>query len=145
MPSFPNRRFSRRSQRRLARVHPELRRLLKAALPHLPYDIAITCGMRTRAEQAALVARGASRTMRSRHLRQLDGTAHAVDTMCIDPDTGRGTWEPHAYTANAIVLKHIAEQEGIPIRWGGDFRGFFDGPHFQLCKGASSHQRQARA
>ncbi len=87
--------------------------------------------MRTRAEQAKLVARGASRTMRSRHLRQSDGTAHAIDTMCIDPHTGKGTWEAAAYIANAAVVKTIAARENIAIRWGGDFRGFFDGPHFQ--------------
>ena len=132
LASHPARRFSRRSQRRLKRIHPELRRLLNTALPYLPYDVAITCGMRSLALQRELVARGASRTLRSKHLRQRDGTAHAVDTMCIEPNTGQGTWDAEAYAKNAVVLKAIAAREGISIRWGGDFRNFFDGPHVEL-------------
>ena len=30
------------------------------------------------------------------------------------------------------AVKTAAEEEGVPIEWGGDWRTFKDGPHFQL-------------
>jgi peptidoglycan L-alanyl-D-glutamate endopeptidase CwlK len=29
-------------------------------------------------------------------------------------------------------MKTAAAAEGVPVEWGGDWRSFFDGPHFQL-------------
>lgn len=29
-------------------------------------------------------------------------------------------------------MRVAADIERVPIEWGGDFPGFFDGPHFQL-------------
>ena len=29
-------------------------------------------------------------------------------------------------------MKKAARELGIPVQWGGDWRTFFDGPHFQL-------------
>ncbi|PIR06673.1 MAG: peptidase [Candidatus Komeilibacteria bacterium CG11_big_fil_rev_8_21_14_0_20_36_20] len=32
----------------------------------------------------------------------------------------------------AGVIKAIAHEQNIGIRWGGEFKSFFDGPHFEL-------------
>ncbi|MBO0346023.1 peptidoglycan-binding protein [Roseibium sp. CAU 1637] len=29
-------------------------------------------------------------------------------------------------------MKQAADELGVPVEWGGDWRSFFDGPHFQL-------------
>jgi peptidoglycan L-alanyl-D-glutamate endopeptidase CwlK len=76
--------------------------------------------------QAELVRAGKSQTMRSRHL-----TGHAVDLAALD-EAGRVTWARPAYEALASQMKTAAAAEGVPVEWGGDWRSFFDGPHFQL-------------
>jgi peptidoglycan LD-endopeptidase CwlK len=55
-------------------VHPDPVRLVERAIQITTQDFRGQEGLRTRERQAALVARGASRTMNSRHL-----TGHAVD------------------------------------------------------------------
>lgn len=61
-----------RDRARLQGVHPDLVRVVELARKSVPFIV--TEGIRTRARQVDLVARGASRTMNSRHL-----TGHAVD------------------------------------------------------------------
>ena len=36
------------------------------------------------------------------------------------------------YHRLAAAVKEAARIEGVPIEWGGDWRRFKDGPHFQL-------------
>jgi peptidoglycan L-alanyl-D-glutamate endopeptidase CwlK len=76
--------------------------------------------------QAQLAREGRSQTMRSRHL-----TGHAVDLAVLDDD-GKARWDAPAYRALAAEMKAAAAVEGVKIEWGGDWRSFFDGPHFQL-------------
>jgi len=81
--------------------------------------------MRTLARQKKLVASGASKTMNSRHL-----TGHAVD---IAPLVGgKVSWEWPLYHRLAPIVKQAALDEGVRIEWGGDWRSFKDGPHWQL-------------
>jgi peptidoglycan L-alanyl-D-glutamate endopeptidase CwlK len=49
-------------------VHPDLVRVVERAIQITTRDFPVQEGLRTRERQAALVARGASRTMNSRHL-----------------------------------------------------------------------------
>ena len=66
-----------------------------------------------------------STTMRSRHL-----TGHAVD---IAPYVnGEVRWDWPLYEELAPVIKNTAADLGIPIEWGGDWKRFRDGPHWQL-------------
>ena len=119
------RRWSQRSLNNLAGVHPDLRRVMDRALQETPNDFVVTSGVRTLAEQRRLVAAGASRTMDSAHL-----TGYAVDVAYyLD---GEITWAWPIYDANAEVIMRIAEEEGVPIQWGGDWRTLRDGPHFEL-------------
>ena len=90
----------------------------------------ITCGPRTIEEQRLLVAKGASRTMRSRHIPAANGFSHAVDFAC----TIKGVlkWEWPLYDRLAKAVKAAAKAEKVSIEWGGDWVKFRDGPHFQL-------------
>lgn len=120
-----------RDYERLAGVHPDLVLLVKAARAFTPFIVLE--GLRTPERQAKLVAAGASRTMLSRHL-----TGHAVDLgYWLDDGDGRVEngevrWDWPLYHQQARWLKQVASDLGVAIVWGGDWKGFPDGPHFEL-------------
>ena len=120
-----------RDHERLKGVHPDLVRVVMLARQLAPFIVLE--GLRTREKQAKLVARGASRTMNSRHL-----TGHAVDLgYWLDdgdgvPENGEIRWDWPLYEHQARVVKSAAAQLNVPIIWGGDWKSFRDGPHFEL-------------
>ena len=56
------------SQRRLQGVHPDLVKVVELAITLTTQDFRVIEGLRTHERQAHLVRKGASRTMKSRHL-----------------------------------------------------------------------------
>ena len=115
-----------RSLARLEGVHPDLVKVVQLAIRKSDLDFAVLEGRRTVDRQRQLFGQGATKTMNSRHL-----TGHAVDLAALD-EAGRVTWARPAYEALASQMKTAAAAEGVPVEWGGDWRSFFDGPHFQL-------------
>jgi peptidoglycan L-alanyl-D-glutamate endopeptidase CwlK len=139
--SQADRRFSTRSRRALAGVHPDLVLVVSRGLLYSPHDFAVTEGLRSVERQRELVIKGWSRTYHSRHLLQPDGYGHAVDIVAVGDLDGDGdrdaqdralTWDRQIYTQIADGMARAAHELGIGIRWGGEFRSFFDGPHFEL-------------
>lgn len=121
--------LSAKSEARLSGVRPELVSVVRRALELSEVDFAVTEGLRTKERQAELVASGASQTMNSRHL-----TGHAVDLAPIIAGQIRWDWPPFYKLADA--MKKAAAELGVPIVWGGDWRTFKDGPHFELDRKA---------
>ena len=147
--------LSQRSLDRLEGVHDDMVRVVKKAIDVTKIDFGVICGLRTIEEQKALVAKGASQTMKSKHL---DGLA--VDLMAYIG--GRASWELNLYDDIADAMKDAAKHENVPIRWGAAWhindiaacgmtmeqamnsyidtrraegrRPFIDGPHFELSK-----------
>lgn len=118
--------LSDRSRRRLKGVHPDLVRVVERAAKMTDAPaFAVLEGLRTEQRQAELVEKGKSRTMNSRHL-----TGHAVDIAPLDGKTV--SWDWPLYYPLAKHIKEAARIEGVPIEWGGDWRTFKDGPHWQL-------------
>lgn len=117
--------FGKRSQDKLLGVHPDLIAVMDRAIELTEIDFAITEGVRTEERQKALVASGASTTMRSRHL-----TGHAVDVAAFVGKELRWDWPLYGRIAEAV--KAAAKEVGVPVEWGGDWKSFPDGPHFQL-------------
>jgi peptidoglycan L-alanyl-D-glutamate endopeptidase CwlK len=122
-----------KSQKLLAKVHPDLARVVRRCAkdwkdPETGWII--TCGARTLEEQKLLVAKGASKTMRSRHLIAPNGYSHAVDFAYTIKGVVKWDWPLYAKLATAI--KAAAKAEKVPVEWGGDWKTFKDGPHFQL-------------
>jgi peptidoglycan LD-endopeptidase CwlK len=117
----------------LSTVHPDLQRVIERAAELAPFRFRILEGIRTLDRQKELVDRGASRTMNSRHL-----TGHAVDLAPYFDGNGDGKvdggdmWHWPLYHQLAPIIKEAAKQEGVQIEWGGDWRSFKDGPHWQL-------------
>lgn len=121
--------LSDRSLQRLEGVHADLVRVVKRAAATSNIDFTVLEGLRTLERQKTLVARGASKTMKSRHL-----TGHAVDLApFVD---GQVVWAWPLYHKLAVIVKASAADEHVPIEWGGDWRSFKDGPHWQLPWGA---------
>lgn len=118
------------SLKRLAGVHPHLVKVMKRARELSSVAFQITEGPRTLSRQRQLVKQGASRTLKSRHLPAPNGLAHAVDVVAMVG--GRISWEAPLYHRIADAVKQAAREMGVPVEWGGDWKGFFDGPHFQL-------------
>lgn len=117
--------LSKRSLDRLQGVHPDLVKVVQLAITRAPIDFAITEGLRTVERQKELVAKGASKTMNSRHI-----TGHAIDFACFIGKEVR--WDWNLYNQVGPVFEECAKELGIPIVWGGRWRSFPDGPHVEL-------------
>ena len=150
------------SRANLAGVHPDLVRVVERAIAIGDQDFRVHGGLRTVAEQRAMVARGVSWTMNSRHLKQPDGFGHAVDLVPLIG--GRLAWDWPACRRIALAMAKAAEELDVALRWGGvwdrplaDYgrslasieaenqayvarrraagkRAAIDGPHFELAK-----------
>jgi peptidoglycan L-alanyl-D-glutamate endopeptidase CwlK len=145
--------LSRRSLDRLEGVDERLVAVVKHAITVTRTDFGVIQGMRTIEQQKELVAKGASQTMKSKHLEGL-----AVDLMAYI--NGRGSWELNLYDDLADAMKEGANAVGVKVRWGAAWhiddigswpltmeaamneyidlrrgqnrRPFIDGPHFEL-------------
>jgi len=122
--------LSARSLERLNGAHPDLAAVIKAAAARSDIDFTVLEVLRTPERQKELVARGASKTMRSRHLPGADGKSRAVDIAPVIG--GQVSWAWPLYNKLAPIVKAAAAELRIPIEWGGDWRTFKDGPHWQL-------------
>lgn len=145
--------LSQRSLDKLEGVDERLVAVVKHAITATKIDFGVIQGMRTIEMQKELVAKGASQTMKSKHL---DG--NAVDLMAYIG--GRGSWELNVYDDLADAMKEGANAVGCKVRWGAAWhiddigswdgtmeeamnayidlrrsqgrRPFIDGPHFEL-------------
>lgn len=113
------------SRKKLEGVHPDLVKVVERAIGLTDIDFRVTEGLRTVARQRQLLAAGASRTMNSRHI-----TGHAVDLVALV--AGKVRWDWPLYPKIAVAMKQAAKDLDVPIVWGGDWRSFKDGPHFEL-------------
>ena len=135
--------LSKRSQINLRGVHPDVVKVVTAAIELTRVDFGVIEGVRALA---------------SKHLVQEDGYGHAVDLMAYVE--GKGCWELNVYDDVADAIAAAARVKKVPIRWGcawhiSDIRGgggsmeeamndyidlrrsqgrrpFLDGPHFEL-------------
>lgn len=117
--------LSPRSMSRLTGVHEDLKKIVLRAIQITDTDFGITEGLRSKERQRKLLSAGATKTLNSRHL-----TGHAVDLVAyLD---GSVSWDWPLYYKLADAMKAAAKELRIPIEWGGDWKSFKDGPHFQL-------------
>ena len=138
-------RFSQRSKDALKGVHPDLVRLMEAAIIDSPIDFTIVEGVRTTERQKQLYAQG--RTVKgtkvtnadgvknkSNHQAKPDGYGHAVDLYPFVDGKLRIT-EPYVVYNLRVIADHIkvkAKKMNIKLTWGGDWKSPYDPPHFQL-------------
>lgn len=118
-------RLSTSSLKHLEGVHPDLQAVVRQAAMDTDLDFIVTEGVRTLMRQSELVAKGASSTMKSRHL-----TGHAVDLAAMIGNEVRWDWP--LYHRLAKTMKQAAAKLNVPLEAGADWKKFPDGPHFQL-------------
>ncbi len=114
-----------RSEKNLAGVHPKLVSVVRRAADVSDIEFMVIEGLRTIDRQKQLVAKGASKTMNSKHI-----TGHAVDLApMVD---GEIRWDWPLFHKLAPIIKQAAKDMGVNIVWGGDWRSFADGPHWEI-------------
>lgn len=117
-----------RSLARLKGVNLSLQHVTMLAHELSELDFIVTEGRRSLDRQKSLVAFGASQTLNSKHLKGL-----AVDVAArID---GEIRWDWPLYHKLNKAFQRAAATLGIAIVWGGDWKKFPDGPHFELRDG----------
>lgn len=109
-----------RSRQRLSGVHPDLVAVVERAITITEVDFTVLEGLRSRDRQKELVAKGASKTMNSRHL-----TGHAVD-LAPWPIS----WEREDFIPIVEAMSKAAEELGVAIVHGHDWG--WDSPHHEL-------------
>jgi peptidoglycan L-alanyl-D-glutamate endopeptidase CwlK len=114
-----------RRAEKLEGVHDDLIAVVNRAAELCEIEFAVVEGLRTLTRQRELLAKGASQTLKSRHL-----TGHAVDLAPVIDGEIRWDWPPFYKIADA--MKAASAELNVPIEWGGDWKRFKDGPHFQL-------------
>ena len=103
--------LSTRSLDKLITVEPKLQSVVRRAIELTRVDFGVIEGIRTVERQEELVAKGASKTMKSKHLE-----GKAVDLMAyID---GRGCWELNVYDEIADAMKQAAIEADVGLVWG---------------------------
>ena len=134
--------LGKRSLDTLKGIHPDLVMVMHEAIKETPIDFTITDGVRTTAQQQALYAKGRTKPgakvtnadgikNKSNHQVKSDGYGHAVD---LYPYIN-GKIDFNDTHSLDIIAKHIkatANHMGISIGWGGDWKGAWDKPHFEL-------------
>lgn len=114
-----------RSHQRLKGVHPELIAVVLRAHEITTVNFIVTEGLRSLERQKELYRKGATTTTDSRHL-----TGHAVDLAAKIGNEVRWDWPLYYKIADA--MKQAAVEKGVSLIWGGDWKTFKDGPHFEL-------------
>ncbi len=105
------------SRAMLRDVHPDLVQVVERAILITAQDFSVHCGARTQAAQRRHVANGTSWTMKSKHLPQADGFAHAVDLVPFIDGVLRWEW-PGCYMI-AAAMSEAATTSDVSIIWGG--------------------------
>lgn len=106
-------------------VKDPLVNVVKRAIQISEIDFKVLEGVRTLERQKELLARKVTQTLNSKHL-----TGDAIDLGALK--NGEITWDKASYAIIAKAMKQAAKELNVNIRWGGDFKTFFDGPHFEL-------------
>lgn len=142
-----------KSQEKLKGVHPKLVQVVQLAIQKSSKDFSVNEGLRSLERQHQLLAKGATTTLNSKHIKQQDGYGHAVDLIPYPL-----SWDLKDYYPIAQAMREAAKELNVQIRWGGcwtalnnttttpeqlvlDYsktrrsqgkRAFIDGPHFEL-------------
>lgn len=152
--------FGTESKLNLMGVHPKLVSVAHRAIAISEQDFGVHDGVRTLVEQQKLLAKGAAKTLNSKHLPQADGYGHAIDLVPFINGKLRWEWGPIYFIATAVL--QAAKELKVDLRWGGAWdcefcnlpvdrieieqevkaycerrrnigkSAFIDGPHFEL-------------
>lgn len=129
-----NYKLSQRSKLRLSGIDKTLMAIIEEGIKKSPYDFGIPKygGLRTKYDQKQLYKQGLS---------QLDGyrkksyhqSGKAFDIYIYNHATKKAEWDKDKLEEVARHLQNIAiEKFDVVLEWGGDWKSFYDGVHFQM-------------
>lgn len=127
--------FSTKSKERLKTCHINLQVVLLEAIEEI--DFVVLCGTRSVEEQQALYAQG--RTKPGKIVTWIDGVTkksnhNHLPSLAVDVAPYPIDWENlERFKYLAKVIKRIALENNIELRWGGDWKKNKDYPHFELA------------
>jgi len=101
------------SLRKLEGVDERMVAVVKYAITVTKQDFSVICGLRTIEEQRELVAKGASKTMKSKHI---DGLAIDLMAYCSGD-----RWELNLYDEIADAMKEGARACDVKVCWGASW------------------------
>ena len=116
--------FSDTSHRKLNTCHPDLIRLFSEVIKHR--DCKVLCGRRSKVEQDALYPKFTK-------VKYPNSQHNKVPSMAIDVVPYPVDWQDiDRFREFAGFVLGIAAMLEIKVKWGGHFKTFFDGPHWQV-------------
>jgi peptidoglycan L-alanyl-D-glutamate endopeptidase CwlK len=135
--------FSERSRKNLAGIHPDLVNVMERAIVESPVDFTITEGLRTSERQQELYAQGRTKpgkivtyadgiVNKSNHQAHEDGYGYAVDLYPYVDGQVRVN-DIDSLGKIACHIKSVAGSIEINVEWGGDWK-MRDYAHFELKK-----------
>ena len=122
--------FSDKSLSKLYTCHPDLQDLFNEVIQHR--DCSILDGHRNEEDQNHAFANGFSNAKwpLSEHNSL---PSMAVDVMPYYSEKPHIRWDDvEGITELGNFVEGVAAAKGTSIRWGGRFKSFFDGPHYEL-------------
>lgn len=117
--------FSEKSLQRLSECHEDLQRVMNEVIKEI--DITVLCGYRGEEEQMEAYRSGNSKAKfgQSKHNHS---PSLAVDVAPYPID-----WDDISrFKEMGEIVLRKADELGIKLRWGGDFKSLKDYPHFEL-------------
>lgn len=122
--------FGSTSKERLFSAHQHLQRLFNEVIKHR--DCKVLCGHRGKEDQEKAFVERKTKA----HYGQSNHNyfpSLAIDVMPWYPTEPHIRWgELNELREFANFVQGVAVGMDIPIKWGGEFAKFFDGPHYEL-------------
>lgn len=109
-----------RREERLAGIDQRLADVVRRAARYVEFELLVVEGLRTLERQKQLVAKGDSKHLKGR----------AVDLAPVLD--GEVRWDWPLFPVIHAAMQRAADELGVAITWGGHWRTFRDGPHWEL-------------
>ena len=120
--------FSQRSRDNLDSAAKPLQDLFNEVIKH--WDCTVICGHRGEEEQNEYYRTGRSKAQYP------DSKHNSLPSLAVDVMPYPIDWEDlDRLREFAGFVKGTAKQLDISVKWGGDFKSFFDGPHWEVIDG----------
>ena len=119
---------------KLHQVHPDLVKVVLEASKHALFEVVE--GSRSLELEMHYIKTGRSSLKDPHDCRHVPlgnpPYARAVDLCPLDPEGHRFPSDWSKYPPMVKAMKDAAKVLKVPIVWGGDWKSFRDGPHFEL-------------
>ena len=109
---------------------PTLRLLMIEAIKDTPIDFTVLETVRTLEKQKEYYAKGTTKTLKSRHIPDTNASGYSEAADIAPYPVNYQDIERFKKLSEHIKKK--ANQLGIPITWGGDWKSLVDMPHYEL-------------